>query len=183
VKRVFLAALAMTALVPNLAAARNRCGPAHLEECRNTNVLIWNPAFEAEIRKFLGNRRADYLYAGRPLVSKQMIDVLGGPPDGPRRIGDLWLFTACRAHSCQEKGAAVLEPKGGIIALAILHSACTWRRGEGDDCVSHDVLTTFVRSAVPDGVVKRVTDWAGDEVRRENDPAESLDRTEVIALR
>ena len=61
-------------------------------------------------------------------------------------IGKRFAFTACRAHSCDEKGATVLEPDAGrLVALAHLHSACG-KPHSSADCYAHETLTIFVRN-------------------------------------
>lgn len=112
-----------------LAAACSLSSPA---TCDNTKQLVWSDGFEAAVAAFVGPRRAAYLYADAP-VAAQMIQVLGGPPDRPARPGRYYRFTACRAHSCDEKGAAVLTSKGDIAPLAVLHMACALP-DHGDHC-------------------------------------------------
>ena len=118
------------------------CAPARLSACRDTNQLVMVPAFTAAVRRFIGKRKAAYLYAQGD-VADQQIEVLHGPPDEPTRIGNLYRFTACRAHSCPEKGAAVLDPAGKIVALAILYSPCA--KADTRDCNRRDDLVVFMR--------------------------------------
>ena len=118
------------------------CAPTRLAACRDTNRLIVTPAFTAAIRRFIGKRKASYLYANGD-VADQQIEVLHGPPDEPTRIGSLYRFTACRAHSCPEKGAAVLDTAGKIVALAILYSPCA--TADMRDCNRRDDLIVFMR--------------------------------------
>ncbi len=118
------------------------CAPASLNACRDTNQLVMAPAFTAAVRRFIGKRKAAYLYANGD-VADQQIEVLHGPPDEPTRIGNLYRFTACRAHSCPEKGAAVLDPAGKIVALAILYSPCA--KADMRDCNRRDDLVVFMR--------------------------------------
>lgn len=119
-----------------------RCAPSRLAACRNTNQLTGAPAFRTAVRRFIGKRQASYLYKDGD-VATQQLDVLGGPPDEPTRIGDLYRFTACRAHSCPEKGAAVLDPAGRIVALAILYSPCA--TADMRDCNRRADLIVFMR--------------------------------------
>ncbi|MCK8456532.1 hypothetical protein [Sphingomonas faeni] len=119
-----------------------RCTPSRLAACRNTNQLIGAPAFRIAVRRFIGKRKASYLYKDGD-VARQQFDVLGGPPDEPKRIGELYRFTACRAQSCGEKGAAVLDPEGRIVALAILYSPCA--TADMRDCSRRDDLIVFMR--------------------------------------
>ncbi|WP_156359355.1 hypothetical protein [Sphingomonas sp. Leaf242] len=103
--------------------------------------MITAPAFTAAVRRFIGKRKASYLYANGD-VADQQIEVLHGPPDEPTRIGALYRFTACRAHSCPEKGAAVLDPAGKIVALAILYSPCA--TADTRDCNRREDLVVFM---------------------------------------
>ena len=164
------------------APSNERCTLARLSVCRNTNELIWDKAFRKAVRRFLSTRRASFLYP-RGLVADQMIEVLGGPPDLPEKIGPFFRFTACRAHSCEEKGAAVLEPGGGLIALGILYSACGIPH-PADDCPAHDTLAIFVRDPVAhQGVIANLSDWARSEVAQSYTypgmPKERLDAVRV----
>jgi hypothetical protein len=118
------------------------CAPVKLAACRDTNQLAQTPAFTAAVRRFIGKRKAAYLYANGD-VADQQIEVLHGPPDAPTRIGNLYRFTACRAHSCPEKGAAVLDPAGRIVALAILYSPCA--TADTRECNRRDDLVVFMR--------------------------------------
>src|SRR5439155_26713334 len=65
----------------------------------------------------------------KQLLVDELITVLGGPPDEPKRLSDgAYLFTACQAHSCPEKGAVILSPKGEIIAAAMITEVLANRR-------------------------------------------------------
>jgi len=174
------------ALSCSATSAVGGCSPEALAKCRDTNQLIWNKTFEDSLRRFFGHRRADYLYEGNPLVSDQAIAVLGGPPDAPQRIGDLWRFTACRAHSCPEKGAAVLKPDGELVAVAILHSPCR-ELGRRMDCSSHWTLSIFIHpSSRSTMVIENLSEWGKAEVDAEYHPqglpVDQLDGIEVIKL-
>lgn len=105
------------------------------------------------------------------------MEVLGGPPDDPQRIGARYRFTACRHHSCDEKGAAVLEPDGRVVATAILHTRCLEPKPPGG-CSDHAVLTLFVRNPAREApVIENLTAWAKGEMLR----YETLERVEVYA--
>jgi hypothetical protein len=146
------------------AAPAPRCVPTRLAACRDTNQLIMAPAFTAAVRRFIGTRKASYLYANGD-VADQQIEVLHGPPDEPTRIGSLYRFTACRAHSCPEKGAAVLDPAGKIVALAILYSPCA--TADARDCNRRNDLVVFMRERDRQQrieVVANLRAWAVDQV-------------------
>ena len=98
--------------------------------CGNTNALLWSDGFKDKVARYLGDRRRTYLAhpdgregpdATGMTVAEAMLEVLGGPPDDMQRLGPYYLFTACRAHSCSEKGLALLGGDGQIVALGILH--------------------------------------------------------------
>jgi hypothetical protein len=134
------------------------CAVTHPATCETTNALVHDAGFRSAVRRFVGKRRADYLYPNGS-VADQMIDVLGGPAGSPDRLGSNYLFTACRAHSCGEKGAAVLASDGAIVALAILHGACA-KTPSPDHCYAHDTLTIFARRETPAAVEKALGSWA-----------------------
>ncbi len=178
-----LFALALAASLPATGGAH--CELTRLSACRDTNELILDKAFEVSVKRFLGLRRSSYL--GRPdWLADQMIEVLGGPPDDPIRIGNRFRFTACRAHSCAEKGAAVLEPDGRIVALAILHSACG-AQPAANDCFAHETLDIFARSPVGADIVGNLSSWARSEIAQgytaPGEPADRLDAVRVTAVK
>lgn len=164
-------------------AGSGGCALTRPGQCGDTNRLMSAPGTQRAIRDFLGGRKADLLYRGHD-VADQVIDVLGGPPDDPVRIGPYWRFTACRAHSCTEKGALVLNPAGTIVAIAVLHGACALSR-PGNDCFAHDTLTLYTRHAGPD-VVRDLRGWAAAQVQGEGGVAglrrATLDAVEVVPL-
>ena len=116
---------------------------------------MWSKAFLRDLSAFLGDARASYLQHDR-LVFDQAQAVLGGPPEAPSRLDDgSWLFTACRAHSCPEKGAVVFSAGGQILALGILHFACD------NACLAAPRLALYVRhGATIDAARRAVERWA-----------------------
>jgi len=176
-----LAALVFAAMVP---ATRQICALSHLDACGNTDELFSDKTFALKIRKFVGKGAVDYLYQGN--FPRQQMEVLGGPPDPPTRIGNLYRFTACRRHSCSEKGAVVFDPSGAIVATAILHSACG-KLHRTEDCPHHDTLTVFVKDASgAEPIIEDLSHWAKAEVRSIYTPPgltpERLDEVEVFAV-
>jgi hypothetical protein len=102
-------------------AANLRCGIRSVGDCYRSSELMSDPGFRRSAARFLGNRRATYLYDRPALVREQMLEVLGGAPDEARMVGDFYAFSGCRYQSCDEKGAVILEADGTIRAVAILH--------------------------------------------------------------
>lgn len=136
------------------------CALTNIEKCGSINALIWEDDFTEALALFLGERRRAYLTHpdGKEgpdetawLVADSMSAVLGGPPDKVGRVGPYYKFSACRAHSCDESGIAILTQEGGIAALGILHY---WNEpGEEQErrCCGHDGdLDIYYRS---------VSDW------------------------
>ena len=176
-----LAVAISTASMPSKA----ECSPSSLAACRNTNQLIWNAQFQPAIWRFLGFRRAAFL-GRRTFVADQIIEVLGGPPDPPQKIGALYRFTACRAHSCDEKGVAVLDADGRIDALGILHTACAHRH-PANDCFAHVTLNLFMRRPnAQQDVIASLSHWAKSEIARAYTaagmPAERWEGVQVEAV-
>jgi hypothetical protein len=138
------------------------CGLSNLSACRTTNNLVWDAGFEQALGRFLGDRQASYLYLG-PLRDQAMA-VLGGPPDTPVFGGNLYRFTACRAHSCMEKGAVVLTPSGQIMAVAILHTACAASPGP-TRCAEKRRLAVYLHHGADRHlIVGDLSRWAEDAV-------------------
>lgn len=156
---IFLAAI----MASGPQASAGRCGPTSLPACTTTNDLIWNDEFKRKLKRFLGARKASYLYRNGSLY-EQAKEVLNGPPDEPTRLSDKsWIFTACRSHSCPEKGAVVLSSKGDIIAVGILHFSCGAPTGPEDSCADVPRLALIMARGVPSrssaaGVA--ITRWA-----------------------
>ncbi|WP_375271365.1 hypothetical protein [Sphingomonas sp.] len=140
--------LIATAVAVSPAPPRD-CAPARLDACDTTNSLIWSRAFTRDLHAFLGDGTASYLNRNRP-VFDQAQEVLGGPPDDPVRLADRsWMFTACRAHSCAEKGAVVLTPAGRIVAVGILHFGCGASTNPRRSCTGIPRLALYLRGAAP----------------------------------
>jgi hypothetical protein len=171
------------------AAAPSTTGPVcalnRLSACQNTNQLAWDDAFNRAVARFLGRRRASYLDRSG-LISDQILDVLGGPPDDAQKIGGRFRFTACRAHSCEEKGAAVLEPDGRLVALAILHAGCGARHS-ANDCFAHQTLNIFVRDPKEQAVIDNLSAWARSEIAQAytppGEPPDQLDAVQVTVVK
>lgn len=134
------------ALAAHAAAAQPPSGACSLSQpsrCGSTNELVWSRGFEPALRSFAGAARGNYLAANTSLA-EQLHLALGGPPDEPRRLADgNWLFTACRAHSCMEKGAIVVDARGAIVAAGLLNFRCGTGR---NPCSDNWALDIFVRS-------------------------------------
>jgi hypothetical protein len=123
------------------------CALSALASCGNTNQLVHEDDFAVAVANFIGPRRRAYVDhpdgpegsdMGAPLVSDQVIAVMGGPPDDARKLGPYFFFSACRAHSCPEKGFAVLTPEGEIVALGIFHFWNEQRAKNARSCCGHD---------------------------------------------
>ena len=141
------------------------CGLSSLSACRTTNDLLWDTGFSQALGRFLGERQAAYLWE-RGSVRDQAGAVLGGPPDTPIIVGNLYRFTACRLHSCSDKGAVFLTPGGEIMAVAILHSTCATAPGPAR-CADKMRLAVYLD---PDAdrtlIIGDLSHWAEDAVAR-----------------
>jgi len=90
----------------------------------NTNQLIWDKKFKPALVSFLGSRKASYFWKN-DLVWKQVLEGLGGPPEKIIKIQPgLYLASACRAHSCDEKSAVVIENPYRIVAVGLIEYGC-----------------------------------------------------------
>jgi hypothetical protein len=148
-------AAGLLALRASANADRARCSMSDLAACQDTNELVWSAGFKAAIASFLGNRRTEYLRHGGRLT-QEAIDVLGGPPDDRIDLRDRFLFTACRSHSCTEKGAAVLRRDGQIDAVAIVWYPCSRNK---ENCSDDATLSIFMRDPADTSLIERLKTW------------------------
>ena len=166
-----------------------KCSLRHLSACENTNQLVWDKAFERQVRVYAGKARTNAFGTG-PL-SEALLTTLGGPPDGPMTLADgNLLFTACVAHACTEKGAIVLTPSGSVVAAAMLtnhfvhEGNLKWTKK--DDAYSR--LDFFVKVPVTGAPPwhKAIIDWAESAYRGDREVFDkywhSLGLTESIWL-
>ncbi len=115
-----LLAICILPLLPALAHAQG-CTLHTLSECDNTNQLVWDQAFDDALADFIGDRPAGWLYEDGTMLG-QVQAVLGGPSNAPVYFSNnLVRFSACRHHSCPEKGAVVLTTDGEIVAVGVIH--------------------------------------------------------------
>ena len=164
-------------------ASPAECGLHALDGCRNTNQLIWDPAFAPAVRALLGDREASYPYK-QDRVSTQALTVLGGPPDLPQRLGEWYRFTACRLHSCDEKGAVVLTGDGRIMAVAILHSLCA-QPVRPDRCSAHTRLALYLHPRADAALITAdLSRWAREalEARYTSSTPAVLDGVDVTTV-
>jgi len=142
-----------------LLAATPVCAVSHPVACADTNVLARAPGFLPMLRRFFrGVPPASLLFRGGTLAD-QAAEVLGGPPDDRSRIGPFHRFTACRAHSCPEKGALVLTEAGEPVAVAILHSPCP-AAAPPPRCSAINLLRIYTRPGATPAVVADLKRWA-----------------------
>ena len=178
--------LALTVAVGSLRAAE-RCAPSNLSTCKDTNELVWDGSFQKEVKEFLFRQHGNYAVRGET-VSDQVLDLLGGPPDRPKKLGSATLFGACMVHNCGEKGAALLDPEGHIEAIGML-DACNARKPL-PDCFAHDTLTVFIREEDQrTATIAAMSDWAKVAIIAENNldpgsasPKTKLDRIQIVDI-
>ena len=106
---------------PSAGIDKNTCSKDNILACKLTRNALWEGSVASELRRLIGERQAGWLYDGG--MADQVIDVLNGPdPDPPVRFGDnLIRYSACRWHSCEEKGAVVLTTEGEIVSAGVIH--------------------------------------------------------------
>lgn len=119
------------------------------------------------VRAF-GQESGDYTDGG--LISDQIGEVLGGAPDPEIRLPNGTLFySACRAHSCNEKAAEVVDlAHRRVLALGLRHHHCRLRSKDRDAppggkfiCDKDATLTifTFQHGSELSDAVERIKTW------------------------
>ncbi|MFD2367668.1 hypothetical protein [Pseudoduganella sp. GCM10020061] len=128
---------------------------------RDTNSLVWNKAFAAEVKRYFGGSKG-YLYWDKATIASQVLAGLGGPPDAIRRLdGNMAIASACRAHSCMEKAAVVIACPATIVAIGAIHYSPTSGEGwtdrpeltlfsDGSNQQAHDALKQWAAAALGD---------------------------------
>jgi hypothetical protein len=90
----------------------------------STNELIRDKDFRKALPAFFGKRKANFFWS-KGLIWEQAAAGLGGPPDDIEKLSSsLYLASACRLHSCDEKAAAVIKQPGQIVAVGLVEYGC-----------------------------------------------------------
>ncbi len=136
---------------------------------RNTNELVWDKTFTLSVNRFFGPLRVSYFWANG-LVSSQVSAGLGGPPDNVQKIEGtpLFLASACRPHSCDEKAAVVFRDAGSLIAFGLVHYPCL-EESTKVDCSKHPILSILSKGKqAVSMVIAAIVDWAEGRVGKLN---------------
>lgn len=117
------AAFALMVSAFELPASYRECRLKQLTECKTTSYLVMNAGFQSAVKSFAGSVPTKFVRGVKTPLWEEIIEVLHGPPDPPIRFSDgSYLFTACQAHYCPNKGAVILSPRGEIVAAAMFTS-------------------------------------------------------------
>jgi hypothetical protein len=141
------------------------CSPSPAADfCAGTdmNQVVWKPGFERAVHAYFGEERADFFWPDG-LIWEQAIAGLGGPPEPLKRLSEgLAIGSACRAHSCPERAAVVIQCPSRPVAFAIKHFRCSSSRG-GADCDTTATFTIFTEPAAPGLAKQQLEAWARSE--------------------
>ena len=151
-----MAMCSVLALSPQVSVAAD-CGLTTPYACANTNQFVSRPGFFRSLVRFVGPGTSNYVYrnAGN---ANQVMGVLGGPRDDRKDIeAGRFLFTACRPHSCDEKGALIVDGRGKIEAASVLHTDCVTNHMPG--CPFRQTLTIFVHQPLSMSNMAALKNW------------------------
>lgn len=139
------------------------CSPRpEADFCARTdmNQVVWIPEFERAVHAYFGEERDDFFWPDG-LVAEQMIAGLGGPPEPLQRLPEgLVIGSACRAHSCPERAAVVIQCPSRPVAFAIKYFRC----GDGD-CDTTATFAIFTEPAAPQLARQQLEAWVRTETR------------------
>lgn len=91
---------------------------------KSTGELRWDKDFRKALPAFFGTRKASFFWS-KGLIWEQAASGLGGPDDDIEKLSSsLYLASACRLHSCDEKAAAVIKQPGQIVAVGLVEYGC-----------------------------------------------------------
>jgi hypothetical protein len=174
-------ALALTLAPPPTAGA---CTQLSVTACADAAALAKDPGFRATLREFTGNQITGWLTPNGRAYDETLAMLSGGPPQPPRKLRSLYVFTGCADATCEDQGAVVLLPDGELIAAAALHTDCNSLR-RTSDCVSRQVLT-IMRRGDDFSIVDALSEWARtswtDRPVAPGTAIKHLDRVEVGAV-
>ena len=123
---------------------------------KNTNQLVWDKDFKPVLVAFFGTRKASFFWR-KGLVWQQALEGLGGPPEDIEKLSSsLYLASACRAHSCMEKAAAVIEQPGQLVAVGLVEYGCF----RSPRCAERPTLQLHVRARNGEAE-QAIINWAG----------------------
>lgn len=160
----------LTALLSLSATAQEtvKCSLRAPEKCSTTNQLFWASGTRDAIKTFLGSEEGHLLYRNPDGKAWQdAFEVLSGPSDERQRLANGWvLFGACRAHSCDEKGAILLDTAKRILAIGIISYRCDEPRPDTQKpCYEDAWLTIYMaRTASEQTIQSTMGDWAKAEL-------------------
>lgn len=86
---------------------------------KTANDLVWDAQFQALLKADLTDVSGALLGKPQPL-SETLLSVLGGPDDAIVRLDGWTIASACRQHSCDEKGLFAADVKTGARGYAVI---------------------------------------------------------------
>ena len=124
---------------------------------------------EEAVVAFFGERRMRVLNDD-PLAD-QLMTALSGPPFDRIDLGNgYYVYVACGAHSCGERGAVIMDETGRIVAAELIGYRC--RKKPAPRCNDLPVAYAFIDGDLPGNIVEPVfVEWAAmsfDEVDKTN---------------
>lgn len=108
------------------------------------------------IAKFFGAKRENVMYSGATLADQFAKGINGAQSDYVRLPNGGLAIGACRASSCGEKAAVVMDAKGAIVGAALLGFQCT-----DDGCSNTPVAVAYIRKDLVNGYPRNLLrGWA-----------------------
>lgn len=117
-----------------------------------------------DLEKIFADQKGGMSDPDLSLVS-QMDDMLGGPPEGLAEVGDnIFFFAACRAQSCAEKAAILIDMnEQKLLAGAFRHFHCVDKQGTKPKCDAAPTVSAYYFSASEERrhqSEKMLTEWS-----------------------
>lgn len=126
---------------------------------RSTNELVLDKEFKEIARNFFGKEKDHYLSAKSSLTSDTVIEVLHGRPQKVTLKDNHYLIaSACRAHSCREKGIAIMDIDSGQIGYGIVHYSLDWSDKSRKSHNKEGYLTVFTKKSATSEFKERFMD-------------------------
>ncbi|WP_027847519.1 hypothetical protein [Marinospirillum minutulum] len=128
----------------------------------NANQLIWDDDFKLHINEYFGITQKKYFWSNAT-ISEQVKAGFGGAPENVKAVGDkVYLVSACRAHSCDEKSAYITS--GDLELFAVISYLCENDSRDITYCPDGQLVIFYKDILAKDSLSSYLIDWKDSHV-------------------
>lgn len=124
---------------------------------KDANQLIWDDSFKLHIDEYFGSNQKQYFWSNAT-ISEQVKAGFGGVPDQVKALGDkIYIVSACRHHSCDEKSAYVTN--GDLELFAVISYLCESDKGDTEFCADGQLVIFYKNVFAKDLLSSHFINW------------------------